>query len=430
MFVIAFLSGFLCLLLSIPYIKQKLSPVYFFCVYVGVITILGSFQLYGMPLGTPLVYLMVFLGVAFFVLGGNVATKKYQSIYNSIEEKNELVNTEKYKYRSTLLFVLVVALIIWSLYTLVTITIPILLLGLPLNAIRGIYFGEEIEGFSISSTNMFVETYISKPFIYAIIPLFANEITKNSIDRILSKQLLILMCFLVVLSTVNSGGRFMVVLMVMVIFFSYLSRRFDEKKINKVKNINKNVIRLFVLCLPLGYILYLLSVNRTEDDEYDFAYTIYMNFCACIPHMSEKLNNVDYTYGATFLQGFGRPVMLAYKYILGDGQFPDFYQRSIEIMKILQQEVYWGKNVFNAYALPFYYFYWDGGIFAVVVESFIYGFLCTKVFIKRKLSDLHRSRYILILLYLSASSVWFAPYWVYFAFAYFYMMVLFKKVKQ
>lgn len=405
-------------------VKQKLSPVFFFSVYIGVITILGAFQFYGLPLGSPIVYLMNILGVALFVFGGSVASGLSRSIKGNI--KNKRIN---YVYRTNLLYVLVLSLIAWSLYTLVIVTIPVLIMGLPLDAIRGIYYGQEIEGLSVSSTNVFIETYISKPFIYAAIPLFANEITKKSRDRILPKKLLLLMVVLTVLSTVNSGGRFMIVLMAMVTFFSYLLRRDDEKKIKKVKIKNKNIFKIFVLCIPLCYLLYLLSVNRAGDDEYDFAYTIYMNFCACIPHMSEKLTNVDFTYGATFLQGFGRPVMLAYKYTIGDGQFPDFYQRSIEIVKILQEEVHWGNNVFNAYALPFYYFYWDGGILAVIVESFIYGYLCTKVFLKRTISDLHRSRYILILLYLSASSVWFAPYWVYLALAYVYMIVLFKRVK-
>lgn len=414
------ITSFICFVIAFFSRKNKMSPIFVFPMFIGVVTFFANFRLWGLPSASSIVYLMILCGVVFFALGG--------SLVKPVVTHSKV----KYTYKTKLLFVVVSLLLFWGVYKLLTISLPLLLMGESLNAVRGVYFGQEVEGISHNSWDDFIEIYLNKPTEYALIPIVAYEMAKKREDRLLSFKLMVMCIVLIILSTLNTGGRFMLVLFMLVIAGAFILRKIDNKKYhifekNKFKSKNKKVWLVVVVCI-LGYSLYWLSTNRTgEQGSYDFGKTIYMNYCGCIPHMSEKLIKIDYTYGATFLQGISRPFMLLYKYLLGEGMFPDFYQRSINISQILQSEVYWGDTVFNAYVMPFYYFYWDGGIVAVILESFVYGFFCMKIYVKRKLSVLYDVKYLLILLYLLASTVWFAPYFIYFVLAYFYINIFFKK---
>ena len=213
-----------------------------------------------------------------------------------------------------------------------------------------------------------------------------------------------------------------------------LNKKEREKEKQKKHKLRNGVITLFIIT-GMIYALYELSINRTGTGEYEFLYQVYVYFCGCMPHTSIRFNTVDidYTYGMTFFSGILRPIMLVYKYLVGNGAFPEIYQRTISIGEILQSPVVISKgHTFNAFVLPFYYFYYDGGFIGVVLDSFIYGFICGKVFsdYQQTYQKKNLAKYLIIIIYISTSMIRFSPSIVYFAFSFFYIDFCFSKPHQ
>lgn len=168
-----------------------------------------------------------------------------------------------------------------------------------------------------------------------------------------------------------------------------------------------------------------MTVNRTVgNNDGGLLYNLYVYFCGSVPHTSLRLDTVkmDYTYGLTLISGFIRPLMLIYKYLVGN--FPEIYQRTLDIGLTLQSPVYiTDVKSFNAFVLPFYYFYNDFGVLGVITDSFIYGIFSGIVFFRFKKvpQKINLAKYLLIIIYIYTSMIRFSPSIVYFAFAYFYI---------
>lgn len=180
------------------------------------------------------------------------------------------------------------------------------------------------------------------------------------------------------------------------------------------------------------YVVYNLSINRNPDEEYDFFSSIYFYFCGCIPHTSIRLETIDfeYTFGFTFLSGMLRPFMLVYKYLFGGGSFPHLYQVSIDIPSTLQSPTVYvaDGHAFNAFVLPFYYFYNDGGFIAVALESLLYGFFCTYTYERYKRTGKEKdfAKYLIVVNYIATSMIRYDFAIVYFALCYFYVNVFYS----
>ena len=414
---IAILACFACAIFAV---KDKLSPQFLFCGFIGIITLFASIP--GFPPANIQTYVLIIAGIFAYTVGCNTGNH-----FVRISRGRTL----DYHIRSTFVLVFVVALLCWSLYRTVTVVVPLLMMGQPLDTVRMVYFGEEYEGFSYRPIDAIVETYINQPFLYALIPIASIELFKNSGERQLPLYTLVLLIIWIVLSCVISGGRMLIFCLIIIAGVTFLINRGKLKLSNTLKRKGGSWIPVISLGI-LIYIVYLLSVNRNEDGEsYDFVRSIHSYFCGCIPHTAMRLEmeTIDYTYGMTFLQGVLRPFALVYKYTIGGGSFPDLYQKAIDIAVVLQDEVQIGSFTFNAYALPFYFFYFDGGIIAVILESFLYGSFCSITYIryKKSPSDIRLARYLVVVIYIFSSMIRFSPYIAYFALAFFYINFCYKR---
>lgn len=197
---------------------------------------------------------------------------------------------------------------------------------------------------------------------------------------------------------------------------------------------NKRRRRIIIISILCGiiFMMYQLSIHRTNNAAYEFAYQLYVYFCGCVPHMSLRFDtvNFEYTYGMTLISGFLRPIMLVYKYLIGNGLFPEVYQRTIDIGTTLQSAVTISRgHTFNAFVLPFYYFYVDGGLIGVIIDSFIYGFFCSHAYsnFKKTRTKYSETKYLFVIVLIGTSMIRYNLGLVYFAFAYLYIRLLYKR---
>ena len=414
-----------CAALGYIIIKNKLSPQLLFCGFMGIIVSLASLRLYGLAETSFLVYLIVIIGTFSFLVGSIVTTRRVVVVQPGKASNSRW--KEELSVNQRLIIIIAGFLLIWSFYRLFSTVIPLLRRGYPLDMIRMIYFGSEFQGYSYSRFDDIIEMFVNLPFLYALIPVVSIELTCRKENRKLNKSTILLLILWIVLSCVISGGRVLIYNFAVVLISAFIINNKNYFS-NRLKTRTK--ILIIIIVALLIYAMYQLSINRRSTGDVDFLYQIYIYFCGCLPHTSLRLDtvNIDYTYGVTFLSGILRPIMLVYKYTIGHGQFPALYQKSLDIGVTLQSAVSITEgHTFNAFVVPFYYFYYDGGIVAVFIESFLYGLFCGNAFSRYRVYPTKRNlaKYLVVIIYIAGSMIRFSPSLVYFAFAYFYVDFLY-----
>lgn len=407
-----FLSWF-----GIKLYNHILNPQTLFVSFISFIVLLSSFRLYNMIEISNQTYYLIFFGITFYSIGVYLVRDKIFTFNRHNRINKELSKVINIKF----LRLLITCLIVWSIYRLFHVVIPLLKMGYPLDMIRLAYFGIEIKGISYNNFDSVLEMFVNLPFLYSIIPITAADFFSNSPNRTFSLFDYILIFTWIILSTIISGGRVILYITGVVFLFSFLLNKKNTFQ-SKRKNSNISIILLIILLIV---IVYKLTVNRTVgNNDGGLLYNLYVYFCGSVPHTSLRLDTVkmDYTYGLTLISGFIRPLMLIYKYLVGN--FPEIYQRTLDIGLTLQSPVYiTDVKSFNAFVLPFYYFYNDFGVLGVITDSFIYGIFSGIVFFRFKKvpQKINLAKYLLIIIYIYTSMIRFSPSIVYFAFAYFYI---------
>jgi hypothetical protein len=204
--------------------------------------------------------------------------------------------------------------------------------------------------------------------------------------------------------------------------------------VKKRKKTNRRTkILLVVLYATFFYFMYYMSVNRSGTGTYDFISSLYVYFSGAVAHMSTRLSNFDFewTYGLTLISGLLRPLMLVVKYLLGT--WPNIYQNTIDIGVKLQFPVSINSlKDFNAFVLPFFYFYCDGGILMVLFDSLVYGAVCESFYLnfKHKKTEFSTVLYLLIISGLMCSMVRYNFILVYYTLAFFVVWFIYKKKKS
>lgn len=405
-------------------LKDVFNPQFLFCSFMGLITILASVRLFGLTETNFMTYLIVMLGVMCFSIGVSLS-RVGRTSFRMGNISTYFFDTANLELRSKFIAGVATALLFWSIYRMWTTVIPLLRSGFSLDMIRLVYFGIEVQGYSYSRLDEIIEMFLNLPFLYALIPVVAIELTSPKEKKKLKIRTSVIILLWIVLSCIISGGRVLLYNFVVVFVVCFFIRGNKWGKVfEKAKRRMKWLFAYIVLIMI--YVMYQLSINRSGTGTYEFLYQIYVYFCGCMPHTSLRLETVDidYTLGMTFLSGCLRPFMLLFKYTIGGGNFPEIYQRTLEIGETLQSAVQISEgHTFNAFALPFYYFYYDGGVIAVIIESFIYGFICGRAFFRYRKYPTERNlaKYLVIIIYIANSMIRFSPALVYFAFAYIYV---------
>ncbi|MDQ0196272.1 O-antigen polymerase [Paenibacillus wynnii] len=396
------------------------NPLFLFCGFIGFISLLASFQFYGMNKTSDKAYFVIILGILGYICGIGF----YKIVFGRLKTSISDVVIEHNRINTKLLFVAVLSMTIFSAYRFANI-LPLLLQGYALDYIRLVYFGVEFDGIGISHITAVIEMFLNLPLLYAIIAIIVIDLISGK-EREIGNFTLTLVIIWISLATIVSGGRATIYIVAVELFFAALIL----KRNLKLSKGTKTSIILIIICAIV--FMFLMTSNRATNGEYDILYSLYTYFSGSMPHMSYRLDTIDfsnqYTYGMTFFSGLLRPLMLIYKWI--SGSFPDVYQMTLDIGVQLQTAVDIGTGKsFNAFVPSFFYFYFEYGYIGVVFDSIIYGVVCQYFYIKMKLKMSKRNiaLYLLIIQGMLTSMIRYPFILVYYTFAFFIIIMFYKK---
>lgn len=172
-----FLSWF-----GIKLYNHILNPQTLFVSFISFIVLLSSFRLYNMIEISNQTYYLIFFGITFYSIGVYLVRDKIFTFNRHNRINKELSKVINIKF----LRLLITCLIVWSIYRLFHVVIPLLKMGYPLDMIRLAYFGIEIKGISYNNFDSVLEMFVNLPFLYSIIPITAADFFSNSPNRTFS----------------------------------------------------------------------------------------------------------------------------------------------------------------------------------------------------------------------------------------------------
>lgn len=404
------------------------SPVFMLCSFWLVIGIFAEMALFDVYRPSDKVWTVTTIGVIAFSFGALLATRlvgNRRVVFGKNKlDKNYVFDSQKYN-------IIVCLMLLYCAYRLLT-AIKLLRMGLPLDMIRMLYFGNSVYGYKVPGWASTVEIYLHLPALYAAMTIVAMDIALPKDKHILKGKIRILSIAWIIIATFVSGGRnqlYAFAIEVLVAFF--VTRQYD---VTSLINIIKKYSKLIFVILLMIFFLYLFSIMRNSSGkDYDFIRSIYVYFCGAFAHMDSRFNTVnfeDYTWGLSLLSGFLRPIMLVWKYLFG--AFPELYQKTIDIGSTLQSRISIGNNVgFNAFVLPVYYFYYDAAFLGVAFDSLVCGFVSNRIYagVNNKKFDSYKVGIFLLVVYaIAMSMVRYAGNLVYYALSFVVLRLLHKKV--
>lgn len=411
----------------LSYFKERnfYNPTFLLAAFWLIIIFGASLRLYGMNKTSDQAYFLSFLGVLFFAVGAllkNNIGGKIPFVLDKSKNRN-------YTFRYKLFQIMVVIMIIYCVHRL-QVVIPMLRSGYTLDMTRMVYFGTEVGGYRISTWDSMFEIFLHLPCMYASMTLIAYNLVLPKEDRVLDKWTMLISAVWLVIAQIITGGRVLLYILGVEIAVAYLVTNRQQKHFKKFKS----KITITIIGAIIIAIVYYLSINRKGDGSFDLFSSIYYYFFGCMPHMSTRLNSIDfggYTWGVSLLSGLLRPFMIILKWIVGS--YPDVYQKTLDIGVQLQTATHiGGSETFNAFVLAPFYFYYDAAYIGVIIDSVICGFVSYAFYEKIKLKSkslMSVMFYLLIVYGISTSMIRYAGNLVYFVFAFGVIRILFKREK-
>lgn len=360
----------------IIYKHNLLHPtVYFFGIWIVCILLTGI-DYYGSLIEiTDLTKTILILGIGAFFVGALMPKLK---INKSGKTRNLGVNTrvvlqKELCYSKRLVVGLLLISLTFNLF-MTFITVSLLINNIPYSQIRDIFlsYGDNA-GFFTSTFFSTFNSWISTPCTYAVATLLAIDLFKRKLGKIL----LSLMTIDIALFTFATGGRLLLLIVVVQIFFcfNYFGVRIPRKAMKKARKwIGFLIVALFIITL-----------YRTKDviDSTGRVNTIYSYFAISIPLLSKwtsTVQNSDVLGGCicTFNGIFQILIYLITKIVGTIEQ----YTVVADLLSLPQDRWiniypnYWA----NAFCTMFYYFYIDLRELGVVVYSFAFGWFCKSIY--------------------------------------------------
>ncbi len=258
-----------------------------------------------------------------------------------------------------------------------------------------------------------------------IIALFAFITNYKSKFRLLFNAIM-----LIILESVMSGGRYVLMNAGFMIFCFYL--RYSDKVRLKPKQkimIGCTLIAFFSLIIffTSNRVTYLYSGLSPIQL---IRQTFYGYFAGSVTYLGRLITtysaDMGTTYGLNFMQGFILPVFTLSGF-LGIPS-PDVINKvgNLTVKPLAISAV----ATLNALPTVFGYFYVDGKMAAVIIESFLFGYLCKKIYYRSvKGNTIYFAAYLLLVTQiLNTSTKWFF-YQSDYCFAFLYLFLFFRRVE-
>lgn len=268
--------------------------------------------------------------------------------------------------------------------------------------------------------------YVISPLRYVVIISTIIGILQR---RRIGKAVIINTILIIILQAITSGGRYILMNTIFMIICGFLLFA-DKKRITR-----KQKLGLFIIVILFSYIIVFLTNNRATYLTQDMTVgkrlyeTIYTYFVGSVTYLGEVIETtpsiVGSTFGVNFYAGFIIPifVILNFIHLL---PYPTVFSiigtYACAVLRIGPATYY------NAMPTIFGYFYIDGGLFMVLLESLLFGYICKRLYIRSETGNLLMTAfYILIFMQICNSSTRWFFYSSDYCLAFLYLNIVVKK---
>lgn len=197
----------------------------------------------------------------------------------------------------------------------------------------------------------------------------------------ISKWLIINTIGIIILQSITSGGRYVLMNTIFMLLCGYSLFGDKEKVSFKQKVIIAIIVALF------SYIIVFLTNDRTTLLAQNMTVgerlyqTIYLYFAGSTTYMGEVIAKnpsiIGSTFGVNFIAGFIVPIFVLLNYV---HLIP--YPRIFSVIGTYACEVLriGPATYYNAMPTIFGYFYIDGGFALTLIEAWLFGYICKRIY--------------------------------------------------
>lgn len=295
--------------------------------------------------------------------------------------------------------------------------------------------------YSIIRENYYANEGENSNFIYYLRNYFINPMTYSLIvgtvmsffsEKNVRKLQLVLLLAVVVVQALISGGRYIL----MNTFFAFVCGFFLFKKEYKMRFTRKIIIAILVAALFYGIIF--LTNERATFASRDMTVfqrlylTIYEYFAGSVTYMDKVIETYPFvvgsTFGINFAAGFITPIFVLFTFlhlITWPEIFNTIGRYACAVLQIGNGTYY------NAMPTVFGYFYIDGGFPLLIIEAWLFGYICKRLFARAKEGNLYYTAvFILMFIQICISSTRWFWYSAEFSMAVLYMRLLLTNTRQ
>lgn len=274
----------------------------------------------------------------------------------------------------------------------------------------------------------YFRNYILSPLRYVVIITSVIGIIKK---EKLSKWLLINTIGIIVLQSITNGGRYVLMNTIFMILCGYSLFGDKERITGKQKAIIVIVVALFsylIVFITNDRATYITQNMSVGDRLYHTLYTYFAGSTTYLGEVAAKNPSIiGSTYGVNFYAGFIIPIFVVFNF-LHVIPYPAIFSvigtYACEVLRIGPSSFY------NAMPTIFGYFYIDGGFVLVLVESWLFGYICKRLYQRGKSGNLlMNAMYILIFTQICNSSTRWFFYSADYCLAFIYLNLVFKRIK-
>lgn len=274
----------------------------------------------------------------------------------------------------------------------------------------------------------YLRNYVLSPLRYVVIIVSIIGVIKK--EKI-SKWLLINTIGIIILQSITSGGRYVLMNTVFMLLCGF-SLFGDKERITM-----KQKIIIVVIVALFSYLIVYLTNDRASYITQNMTigerlyHTVYAYFVGSTTYLGEVVKKspfiVGSTYGINFVAGFIAPIFVVFTFlhlIPYPAVFSVIGTYACEVLRIGPATFY------NAMPTIFGYFYIDGGFVLVFIEAWLFGYICKRLYQRGKSGNLLMSAmYILIFAQICNSSTRWFFYSSDYCLAFFFLNVVIRRIK-
>lgn len=380
------------LFVSVLLEKKLFNPIVIINIWWLTLSVLGIFNINNLIPPSTKSLAIIMVGI-FFINVGYYLYKIIFIKYNLSEKistyHHNMFHFSKYNLHTKIFQIITYILILYFIYKSIA-PINMLLAGNSISEVRDYFYLTAEHG--LSEFVYYIENYLVMPLFYVVIVINAVLYFFKDKKVIYFISTILLLAFY----SLSTGGRYMIVNTLIVLFFAYILSR-EKNRTGKVKS--GRIIIAFVVLFSLIVII----TNNRQVANLDLNLIEYADlyFRGSISFLSKIIETIDlsvsHTYGLSSFSGILSPFIsfLTYLNII---EYPAIFNT---IASLTSGQIQIGNGIYyNAFSTIFLSFYVDFGFLGVIFGSLIFGYISSIIYMKIKYLPYNMLVYSIFLLFM------------------------------